>query len=282
MTLLGKIFTVLIFIMSVLFMGFSVMVSATHKNWKEMVVGETGMKQQVDDLENINRQLRKDLEASENKLAVEQAARRHALSSLSTKLEKSKQDLSEKEAELRNLQSVESQRAEALKLAEQNVKDLRDEVAQLRADILQVRDERDKQFAQVVQLTDKLHAAEGVQKNLNDRNKQLVDDLIRYKTVMDRVGLTPDTPIHGIAPPLDGIVTAVGDSNLIEVSLGWDDGLRQGHRIEVFRDNTYLGYAVILKTDPDRSVAQVDDKTQRGLIKVQDRVATKLSRTAAS
>ena len=42
------------------------------------------------------------------------------------------------------------------------------------------------------------------------------------------------------------------------------------------------GDSVVLKTDPDRSVAQVDDKSQRGLIKVQDRVATKLSRTGTS
>ena len=61
-----------------------------------------------------------------------------------------------------------------------------------------------------------------------------------------------------------------------------DDGLRVGHRLEVFRDNAYLGYAVVLKTDPDRAVAQVDEKSQRGLVKVRDRVATKLSRTATS
>jgi len=84
---------------------------------------------------------------------------------------------------------------------------------------------------------------------------------------------------ESIAPPLDGIVTAVSDKNLIEVSLGSDDGLRVGHRVEVFRDNNYLGSAMVLKTDPDRAVAQVDEKSQRGLIKVRDRVATKLTRT---
>ena len=37
MTLLGKIFTVLILIMSVLFMSFSIMVFATHQNWQKLV-----------------------------------------------------------------------------------------------------------------------------------------------------------------------------------------------------------------------------------------------------
>jgi hypothetical protein len=74
-------------------------------------------------------------------------------------------------------------------------------------------------------------------------------------------------------------VTAVGASKLVEVSLGKDDGLRVGHRIEIFRDNAYLGFAIVRKTEPDRSVAQVDEKSLRGMIKVRDRVATKLSRT---
>ena len=80
-----------------------------------------------------------------------------------------------------------------------------------------------------------------------------------------------------VPPKLDAIVTAVGERNLIEVSIGSDDGLRVGHRLEVFHENAYLGYAVVLKTVPDRSVAQIDEKTQRGAVRVRDRVATKLS-----
>ena len=139
-----------------------------------------------------------------------------------------------------------------------------------------------KYFQRTVDLTDKLHEADGVKRNLKERQKQLIDDISKYKRVTDVLGVNPNMPVEAIAPPLDGIVMAVGDKNLIEVSLGSDDGLRVGHRIEVFRDNNYLGSAVVLKTDPDRAVAQVDDKSQRGLIKVRDRVATKLSRTRTS
>ena len=37
MNLVGKIFTVLIFVMSLVFMSFAVVVYATHRNWKEVV-----------------------------------------------------------------------------------------------------------------------------------------------------------------------------------------------------------------------------------------------------
>ena len=38
MNLVGKIFTVLIFLMCVVFGTFALMVHAAHKNWKEVVV----------------------------------------------------------------------------------------------------------------------------------------------------------------------------------------------------------------------------------------------------
>jgi hypothetical protein len=240
-----------------------------------------GLVPQLEEQRESNKNLRAQLDNLRNQLAVEQAARRHAISSLETKLAKAEQELSEKEAELRSLQSVEGQAAEALKLAQQDLQAKQAEINKLRQDIREVRADRDKQFEMVVKYTDQLHAAEGVKRNLEERRDTLLADLARYKKVMDRVGLTPDTNIDGIAPQLDGIITAVGEKNLIEVSLGWDDGLRVGHRLEVFRDNTYLGHATVLKTDPDRSVAKVDEKSQRGLIKVEDRVATKLTRTAA-
>ena len=64
MTLLGKIFTVLILIMSVLFMSFSIMVFATHQDWQKLVdnaspVGDEdlGLNQQINNAELANTEL---------------------------------------------------------------------------------------------------------------------------------------------------------------------------------------------------------------------------------
>ena len=94
------------------------------------------------------------------------------------------------------------------------------------------------------------------------------------KRVFDKMGLDLSEPSPS-PPKLDAIVTAVGERNLIEISVGSDDGLRVGHRLEVFHENAYLGYAVVLKTDPDRSVAQIDEKSQRAPVQVRDQVATR-------
>ena len=48
MNLVGKIFIVLIFVMSILFMGFVVAVYATHTNWRDVVMKpETGLQAQL-------------------------------------------------------------------------------------------------------------------------------------------------------------------------------------------------------------------------------------------
>ncbi len=289
MTFIGKIFTVAILVMSVVFMSFSVVVFATHKNWKMLVTNDTasdeyqlGLVHQLANLRETNNTLRNDLDGFKNQLAVEQAARRHRIGVLETKLDDVRVSLSAKEADLRLLQAAEGEAAEALKLAELTVSSLRGEVQGLRDEIRMVQGERDTFFTRVVDLTDKVNGAAGLEKVLGERQVQLLAEISRYKRVMDKLGVNPAMSVEGIPPPLEGVVTAVSSKNLIEISVGSDDGLKPGHGLEVFRNNLYLGHAVVQKTDPDRSVAQIDEKSQRGLIKVQDRVATKLSRTGTS
>jgi small-conductance mechanosensitive channel len=288
MTTLGKVFTVLIFIMSILFMGFSVVVFATHRNWKMLVdntdtaKGPLGLKQQLQAQVETNNGLRAELDSLTNRLAVEMAARRSALASLETKLADAQQRLTQKEAELAGLQSAQTEATAALNLAETRLAELVEDIKKLREEIRLVQGQRDESFQRVVDLTDKLYSAAGVERNLKERESQLIGEISKYKRLTDVMGINPSMPVEMIAPPLDGLVTAVGDKNLIEVSLGSDDGLRVGHRVEVFRDNNYLGSALVLKTDPDRAVAQMDEKSQRGLIKVRDRVATKLTRSGTS
>ena len=45
MNLLGKIFVVVITVMSVVFMTLALAVYATHKNWKDIVEGPNGLQQ---------------------------------------------------------------------------------------------------------------------------------------------------------------------------------------------------------------------------------------------
>src|SRR5687767_947752 len=74
MNLVGKIFVVLIFVMSLVFMAFSIAVYATHRNWRDAVLGnpaqnKTGLKEELQKAENRF----KDMEASRLRLETELA-----------------------------------------------------------------------------------------------------------------------------------------------------------------------------------------------------------------
>ena len=217
MTLLGKIFTVLIFIMSVAFMTFSLAVFATHKNWKMLVTNPTknekydiGLVEKLQAQLQTNKTLRDEVEKLKVQLAQEQAARRHAIGSLETKLAEASQRLTEKEAELRTLQSTEGEAAAALKTAQITVDGLRGEVAQLRADIRTAQSDRDLQFRKVVDLTDQLHAAQGLERNMKERQVQLIGEITKYKEVVDKLPDDLKEKVRASAPPLYGTVIAVG------------------------------------------------------------------------
>ena len=60
------------------------------------------------------------------------------------------------------------------------------------------------------------------------------------------------------------------------ISIGADDGLKKGHTLEVYRNNSYLGRVVVRDTMPDRAVVQIVPEFSKGKIRVGDRVATKL------
>ncbi|MEM8912913.1 MAG: hypothetical protein AAGC97_14190, partial [Planctomycetota bacterium] len=61
---------------------------------------------------------------------------------------------------------------------------------------------------------------------------------------------------------------------LVEVSIGYDDGLRQGHLLEVTRGGRYVTRLRVRNTNPDRAVAEILNDYSEGAIQEGDRVDT--------
>ncbi|QDU95653.1 hypothetical protein [Lignipirellula cremea] len=278
MTLLGKIFTVMIFMMSLLFMSFAIMVYATHKNWKELVTAEeTGLLAQNRIKEGTITELRNEQNEILNNLARERAARRAALSVLETKVSQSAQMVTQKQQELDRLNVALGEAVQQVKSAHEQLAALVAENAALKVENRDVQIARDANYAQMIVMKDKVNSLDGDMKNLTERASQLNEQVSRYKGILDRRGLSVDTPIDLIEPDLQGFISAVSNNEFVEITLGGDDGLIPGHEFHVFRDRTYLGKVVIKKVAPNRAVGQVIKETSRGVIQRGDRVATKLS-----
>ena len=143
---------------------------------------------------------------------------------------------------------------------------VRKEMDALRTDIRKTIAERDKLLDQMVQLTDRMHQLEGVVKGLKERNGQLAEQLTRAK----QTGKDSGEQIR-----VDGIVTAVSGREFLEISIGSDDGVRVGTKLEVFRNATYVGRVEVVVTNPDRAVAKPIAEFMKATPKKGDRVATK-------
>jgi len=274
MTFVGKILVVAILIMSIGFMFLSVSVYTTHRNWKVATSTLNGTLQAA---QNKSRQLTQDVEAAQKSLALEKAARRASLAVLENRNQTYQKELTTRVDQYDKLQADHGEAIQTIENAEDNMRRLKDEVDKLRDEIRVAQEDRDSQFSKVQQLTDELGQGEGELRRLKARSQGLTAQIGRLQLVADVNGLDPNAPIDGAAPNVDGVVTAVRNKNLIEVSIGSDDGLRKGHTLEVYRrSGSYVGRVVIIEANPDRAVARIVPEFRQGLIRKGDRVATKL------
>ena len=283
MTLLGKIFTVMILLMTILFMGFSIVVFATHRNWRMVVVNENpteknplGYIHRLRQEELAQDALEKEVKRLQEKLAVEQVARVSVLAALESRLTQEKTNY-EQLAKTFETTKFELNRVNTVseRVSDINTK-LLTQVAGLRDNVTQVIDDRDHQFYEVVSLTASVNQLSGSEKRLTERRNQLVEQLaVRERLIrQNAISIEEDDQLPA---DLRGRITAVSDKRLVEVSVGSDDGVKVGHELHVFRNKTYLGRVVIRKTKADRSVGEILVKMQKGTIKVNDYVAAKLS-----
>lgn len=279
MNLLGKIFIVAIMIMSVVFMTLALMVYATHKNWKEVVDGSNGLRTQLQTAQTQLEQLKTDYNRLEAQLKGEVESAQQQV----RKLETERSSLTERNAavlaELEQLRAERRDATAAVAATQANNQRLAEEVTGLREDIRTNEQARDKSFATTLSATEELHQTKGKLDNTLERNRQLTQQVSGMTRVMDAKGIDPNTPPDAVVPTVDGMVSRVrqaAGAQLVEVTIGADDGIKQGNTVEVYRGGRYLGRVEIVKTAPDRAVGRVDRRFQQGQIQEGDRVATRL------
>ena len=272
MNLLGKIFVVLILVMSLVFMSFAVAVYGTHKNWKDEAKKQQGLVEIArTELEKTTAQ-KEQLQADIEKEAV---AKREALAKLETERDELSRQRDDLAKQRDDLASKDKASVAALDSAQQNLAKLTTEVEALRGEIRTAQTDRDQHFKQVVEMTDNVHQAQGELNRLGERNVQLAGVVAAQGKVLTAHDLSKDTPVDGIPPQIHGKVLAVNRENLIEASLGSDDGLRAGHTLEVFRADKYLGRVEVINTTSDRAVAKILPAFRKAAIQKGDDVATR-------
>ena len=277
MTLLGKSFSVIILILSLTFMVLALAVNASHRNWRDVVLGPGGLKTQIETIERTNEQLRDSRSRIQADLDREQAARRTALAALQTQLDQLESQLQSSEATVQQLEAQNTVLSQTDRSRAQQLEQLTAETKRLRDQIRSEQENRDKLFTQTLQLTDQMNKLRGVVQIQQERNEQLMAQVTRYKEVVDSKGIDIHQPLDGAPPERNGNVLVINrPKKLVEISIGYDDGIRQGHLLEVTRKGRYVGKLRVRQTEPDRAVAEIMRDYSEGIILEGDRVDTTL------
>ncbi len=276
MTLLGRIFTGLIFILSILFFAFAIAVNASHVNYRELVKNPTtGYEARVKAAETKNRQLTTLLEDTKSDLAIEQAARRSALGALQTQIDQREAELASQEAELTKLLAAHTNLVATEQQTQQDLSARTQDNELLRKQNVEAFEDRNQLFARMTKAIDDYNRLQGMYQALDERRQQLASDYTSAKEKLDILGIKPNAVYPG-APAANGKVVAVSTNGLVEVSLGKDAGIYEGVTLEVHRSGQYLGRLKVTRVAPDRSVAEILTGFQTGYIREGDRVDTKL------
>ena len=279
MNFLGKVFVVLIMIMSIIFMSLAMVVYATHKNWKDLVTGPNGLQAQLTQLQQTNTQLIDQHNREVEDLRAAVTAELQQVAKLETERDSLVDRNGQIQTELDQLKAERRDATAAVAATQSNNDRLSAEVTGLRDQIRNEQQERDISFANTLAATEELHQVAGKYQNALQTQQQLTQDVAGMTRVMEAEGIDPKTDPSGVVPTVDGVVSRVRRADgalLVEITIGADDGLKPGNTVEVFRGTRYLGRVNILRTSPDKAVGRADPRFLQGQIQENDRVATRL------
>jgi hypothetical protein len=276
MNWLGKVFVVVILILSLVFMGLAMAVYATHKNWQQVSL-DLNKKLQASQAENQK------LQTEHNRRIEELESAKTAAEQQAAKLDAERVALAEHNAQIQaELDGLRQNQRVAIASVDATQKinvGLASDVTGLRKQIKDAQLDRDKLFKSALDATEELHQAAGEYNTARERNEQLTKQTAGMTAVMREKGIDPNTDPGSVVPTVEGVISKIerkAGGQLVEVTIGADDGLKAGNTLEVSRGAKYLGRVEIIQTSPDKSVGRVDRKFQQGQIQEGDRVATRI------
>lgn len=275
MTLLGKVFTAMVLVLSVIFFTLSVAVNATHINYRNQVEGDDGLNAQLKREQAKSAELTKSVEKLKDDWAIEQLARRAAISSLQTQLESYASEVAKKESLLAAKVSQVTTLSSTEQLTQQELADRVKENEELRKQLIQARSDRDAQFDRYKQAYVQFMRLQGEKKTLEEAKNDLMKDHVSALEKLDIIGIKPNSKLDG-APAVNGVVNSVA-SNLVEVSIGRDDGIKEGHKLDIYRGAAYIGRINITRSVDDKAIGEILPAYSKGFILKGDRVDSQLN-----
>ncbi|MEO8268900.1 MAG: hypothetical protein ABI557_04210 [Aureliella sp.] len=174
MTLLGKVFTGLILLLSVIFFSLAVALNASHIDQKTLAAEYQAEAQAA---QRKNTELTSLLETTKVDLAIELSARRSALGALQTHLGEMMDDLQKKEKQLQDAQASLTQFTSTEKQSQSELKGRTDDNEQLRKQMVDTQEVRNQLFQRLLVARDQLNHLQGIYQSESARERALAAQL---------------------------------------------------------------------------------------------------------
>lgn len=288
MSFLGKLLVGFQFVLSIVFLVFAGAVFSTQKNWK--AAKEAGDAAYAK-LDADKKQVEAELAALKTRTDIELKNERDRAANAEGKVKNLTDELDAVNKELVAAKTERDEQRELAKVSVEEARQRREEALLQRAinnDLQKLLNEKN----------DKLVASEDVKFNLQvaekallEKHSKLLAELALLQKIIATNGLSTDPQtVAGLQTPPPAVDGEVLDtrrggrsgSDLIEISVGSDDGLAEGHKLSVYRPQSagkaakYLGDIKLVYVTPDRSVGSVVLRAKNGIIERGDYVTSKL------
>ncbi len=287
MTTVGKILVVLHLVLSIMFMAFAGAVFTAQKNWRKSAEATAGQLAKAKAAANDQRT---EFERERTDTAAKIAELNDQVLKLTGEkgaLFKQSTDLQADNNRLQTAIDAVGQQAELqTKEATERFLDSKVQVDKNKV-AYETREALQKRLLEVEKRRDILELE---QQQMKDRHERVLTDLQIFKQYYGAKGLLTDPKlmvVQSSAPPaVDGLVTeyrkekkGAGVTELVEISLGSDEGLGVGHKMTVYNgEGRYLGQIRLTLVQPDKAVGLViaNEKAKNTVIQKGDYVTTKL------
>ena len=275
MNLLGKLLIVLIFVGSIMFASFAVVLYATKTNWREAhSTANQALQARTQELAELQRQ-RDALEAA---LSHEINNRGSRIIALQETVDLLTRDNETAELEVTRLRLEEAGKRAEVEAALEALEHARIRLAGESEALHLAHTEWVEMSTNLVREKDRAHSLAIQVANLQSTAARLADDYRKAIEVLRLFGLQPDPALYPRTPPAEirGVVTETRPGGWIEISVGTDSGLARGHQLDVVRNRDGRSVLVgkIEITDPiaDRATARVMPEFNLGVVQRGDEV----------
>ena len=273
MKLMGNIFTVLILLMSVVFLIVSVMVGASDRAWKDEA---QELRQRAAQAEQRLQEVKGSTLNQQKLLESERAARALQLGNLQTQLKTRQDQLTLVTNQLQKAVEVSQAQLAELEQAQTRIKGQDKQLEDLKSANKQLVDDIATQFQKVRNLTNQVYEANNAITALTTTKNKMASRVAKLEKVVVNNGLSINQLTDHIPQPVEAVVDTVQGDGLFTILIGQDDGIRIGHKVDVYRRNRYVGKARVVQAKNNLAVLRTIEGLMNDQVRKGDNVSTKL------